>query len=295
MSSWPGDTLSPPAGRRPAGYRWFLLLPVLTFGFGTFVLPLWAAARTVAAGRRPAPVDSSSPGTPDAPSVRLPLTGLLGLATVLAAVTALVLVLRAAAPTDDRSDPLGLPGGLATTVSLGLLALMLRSVAPFGGDGDPTGPLGALATTVSLALLVAGVLLALRWRTELFPPVVDARIALLNASSVPAPVAQAQARRALRSQYRELARRDLLLAREIGVGRPHPARALDDGGLVDLNSASADTLVAALELTREQAEQVVALRGQRGGLASVDELVVYGDLPMSVVDRLREYAVFLAY
>ena len=148
-------------------------------------------------------------------------------------------------------------------------------------------------TLLRLALLAAGVALALRWRGALFPPVVSQHIALLNAQQVPDAVTRAQARRAVRQQYRDLVARDPALAREIGVGRPHLPRDLDDGGLLDLNSVPAATLVERAELTPEQAEHVVALRHRRHGLTSVDELVVHGDLPPSAVDRLREYAVFL--
>ncbi len=291
MSTWSDQALSPPTGRRPAGHQWFLLLPILTFGYGTFAMPLWAAARTVPGRRGPVGDPSVTLEQPAVPSVRVPLFTLLALAAGLAGVTGLVLLLRSAAGPADR-DLVDVPW-FTTTVWLGMLSVMLRSVAPPGEAGEATAFLGVLATLVSLALLAGGVVMALRWRETLFPPVVDPRIALLNVSTVPAPVAQAQGRRALRAEYREVARRDPLLAREIGVGRIDPTRTFDDGGLVDLNGASVDTLVASFELTREQAEALVALRERRGGLASVDELVVYGDLPMGVVDRLREYAVFL--
>jgi predicted lipid-binding transport protein (Tim44 family) len=223
------------------------------------VLPLWAAARTSA--------------TPQ---------GQYGFAQREAA----------AGPTVEAPRPVLL--SLAAGLGVGsLLVFLLDGLAPTDSSGASTGVFSALSTVLTIALLAAGVLLALRWRGPLFPPVVSSRIAMLNANLVPPPVAQAQARRALRQQYRALAERDPALAREIGVGRPHLARELDDGGLLDLNSVPAPTLMAVAELTQEQADEVIALRTQRHGLATVDELVVYGTLPPTVVDRLREYAVFL--
>lgn len=163
--------------------------------------------------------------------------------------------------------------------------------------------LGAAAVTAVLALsggsllrfvlCVAGVLLALRWRDRLFPPEVSPTIAMLNAQSVPPAVARAHARRALREQYRQLAQQDPAVAREIGVGLVHRQRDYDDGGLVDLNRVPAGVLVETAGLTPEQAAQLVQVREQRHGLASLDEVVVYTDLPHEAVERLREYAVLV--
>ena len=260
MSTWSEAALpSPPvSGRRPQGHLWFLLLPIFTVGLASFVLPLWAAARTAHRPERQSLVPQPAQ---QRPTVEAPPPVLLSLAAGLGVATMLVFVLGSLAPTDET--------------------------------GAATGPLSALSTLLAIGLLVAGIVLALRWRGTLFPPVVSNRIAMLNATLVPAPVAQAQARRALRQQYRDLALRDPALAREIGVGRPHLGRELDDGGLLDLNSVPAETLVRVAELTEEQAAEVVRLRTERQGLTTVDELVVYGQLPPMVVDHLREYAVFL--
>lgn len=236
-----------------------MLLPIFTVGLGSFVLPLWAAARTTAAPQ--GQFRDAHSGRDAEPTVEAPRTVLLSLAAGLGTATLLVFLLNGLAPTD--------------------------------ATGTATGPLAGLSTILAVGLLAAGVLLALRWRGPLFPPVVSGRIAMLNASLVPPPVAQAQARRSLRQQYRALALRDPALAREIGVGRPHLGRELDDGGLLDLNSVPASTLVEVAELTQDQADELITLREQRHGLETIDELVVYGNLPPTVVDRLREYAVFL--
>lgn len=242
VSTW-SPAPAPSSGRRPAGHLWFLLLPILTAGMASFVLPVWAAARTAQHRTPPAGPSLFAVPTGEPARIDVPREVLLGVAGALAAGTVLALVLD--------------------------------------------------ATSLRIMLVVAGVVLALRWRGPLFPPVVSHQIAMLNAQQVPDAVTRAQARRALRQQYRDLVRRDPALAWEIGVGRPHLSRAMDDGGLLDLNSVPAAVLVEKAELTQEQAEQIVELRTQRHGLTSVDELVVFGDLPPSLVDRLREYAVFL--
>ena len=49
-------------------------------------------------------------------------------------------------------------------------------------------------------------------------------------------------RRQEREQYRNLARRDPILARNMAVGRPDLSRNYSDGGLLDLNALSAEAL-----------------------------------------------------
>jgi hypothetical protein len=242
------------SGRRPQGYLWFLLLPILTAGFGTFALPLWALQRT--SGSKPTGALSGDGQVRPQP-VATPTT-LVKIAAGLAVVT--------------------------------LVAAVLFGVAPVDETGAATGPLAGLATVLALALLAAGVLLALRWRPALFPPVVPPHIAFLNASRVPEPVAAAQARRQLREQYRQLTGRDPMMASEIGVGQPD---GVDDGGLIDVNSAEVDLLRERLRISEAAAQRIVEVREDRGGLRSADELVVYADLPVSATDRVREYGVFL--
>lgn len=215
----------PSYARRPSGRLWFLLLPGLTFGFGTFAVFLCAAHRTRLLARR------------------------------------------------------GPPGSRATLRPLGLSPSVLLALAAL------TAVLGlAAGPAVRVVLWVVGIVLAVQWRASLFPPD-DGRAAL------PPPVARAYARRALREQYRRLAVDDPAIAREIGLGLPHLWRDYDDGGLLDLNRVPAHVLVDLGGLTREQAAQVVELREQRRGLASLDEVVVFTDLPHDVAERLRDYAV----
>jgi len=103
-------------------------------------------------------------------------------------------------------------------------------------------------------------------------------------------VAEGLLRRERRARYRELAESDPNLAREIGVGRPDRQRTFDDGGLVDLNSLSAAHLARFLEISPEQAQQIVDTRQRLSRLSSVEDLVVHARFSPELAERLREYA-----
>lgn len=249
-----------PSGRRPAAHLWFLLLPIFSVGLGSFVLPLWALHRQSV--RRPQDIQDR----------------------------------------DVRREPVGEGTGLSPSTLMRLAAGLLLAtlatfiffaLAPTDATGAATGPLPAIATVIALVLLAVGVVCALRWRDRLFPVEVSAQIALLNAARVPEPVAMARARRDLREQYRRLATADPVLARELGVGRPASEGKVDDGGLLDVNSLSAEELGREARMPIGLAEQIVELRERHHRLSSVDELVVFVGLPTQVEQNLREYGVFL--
>jgi len=103
---------------------------------------------------------------------------------------------------------------------------------------------------------------------------------------------QELARRRQREQYRQLIKRDPGLARGIGVGRPDLVRNFDDGGLLDLNTLTADELTRFGSIPIGEAQQIVETRKQLGGLSTVDELVVYASLSDATLGNLRETAVF---
>ena len=86
------------------------------------------------------------------------------------------------------------------------------------------------------------------------------------------------------------------MARELAIGRPDlPGRGYDDGGLVDLNHASAEAMVAMLHLTRDQAEEIVRARTEIQGASSLEELSAFTTLSPTTIEGLRERAVFLRY
>jgi DNA uptake protein ComE-like DNA-binding protein len=105
---------------------------------------------------------------------------------------------------------------------------------------------------------------------------------------------------ALKRAQQELDRRDYgrqllatnpVLARQLGVGRPEVAGS-DSFGLVDVNHAGPAGLVMLPDLTEEHAQKILEYRSQGGSFVSVEDLVVYLDLPHTTIGPLRDTAVF---
>jgi len=94
------------------------------------------------------------------------------------------------------------------------------------------------------------------------------------------------------SEPERLAVRRPALAKEVGLGRPDILGA-DDYGLVDVNHAALAALTRLPGITDEVAGQIVDIREQVGGFASVDDLGLVLDLPPSLVDQVRDMAIFL--
>jgi Helix-hairpin-helix motif len=105
-------------------------------------------------------------------------------------------------------------------------------------------------------------------------------------------VARALAARQRRIEARKLWTSDPAMARELGVGRPDLGRGFDDGGLVDLNAASAPVMARVCGIDQRQAEAIVAARTARGGsYFNLGELFVDISLPESVQGALTEHAI----
>ncbi len=113
----------------------------------------------------------------------------------------------------------------------------------------------------------------------------------MAASLLPASE-DARLRLEARSQARELAQRDPLVAVEMGIGRPDRAGAAD-GGVVDVNNAPASTLLGLPGVDDALATRIVEARAQTGGFRSVEDLGEILDLDAGVVEELRDRTVFL--
>ncbi|MEV6847830.1 BTAD domain-containing putative transcriptional regulator [Actinoplanes sp. NPDC051411] len=81
---------------------------------------------------------------------------------------------------------------------------------------------------------------------------------------------------ARRESARQLAAFDPARAQQIGIGRPGQLRSFSDGGLVDVNHASADDLTTLPGIGPELAYRIVQDRHQRGPFRTVDDLVARG-------------------
>ncbi|MBO0856122.1 MAG: hypothetical protein J2P18_20420 [Nocardia sp.] len=104
-------------------------------------------------------------------------------------------------------------------------------------------------------------------------------------------VQAALARRALREQARHLMSIDPSLATELAIGRPDLPRRFDDGGLVDINNVPESVLAQLPGVTTELATRIVSA-SRTCTLQSVEDLIVFAELPNGLAQNLREYVVF---
>ena len=74
------------------------------------------------------------------------------------------------------------------------------------------------------------------------------------------------------------------------IGRPDLPGDFDDGGLVDLASASETVIAEVLELSVGQAAEIVAVRD---AAVTVEDVFSLTDLPVSTWDRIRDRAVLI--
>ncbi len=156
-------------------------------------------------------------------------------------------------------------------------ALVVVSGRP---EADVPGPVQAVVFVAALGSMAGGAAVLSRLRREVYgiaPPVDPAVRRVLDA-------------RARRADSRHLAATDPLMARELGIGRPDLDGHYDDGGLVDIGSAPAETIAEVCDLTIEQAEEIVAVRDS---VVAVEDLFAYVDLPVSVWDRVRDRAILI--
>lgn len=151
-------------------------------------------------------------------------------------------------------------------------------------DPDPGSNLkGGLIIGLALVAMVH-----LTWvRSRVWPTPV--------APAAPDPaVAAALGARSRREEARRIVERDPPLARDLRIGRPDLPREYDDGGLVDLNAATAAAIAASCEIDLELARRIVDSRGARGvPFASVEDAFTYTDIPVELWDRIRDRSVVL--
>nr|WP_238342363.1 helix-hairpin-helix domain-containing protein [Actinopolymorpha rutila] len=178
------------------------------------------------------------------------------------------------------------------------LAFVLLMLDPSSSDSDSSdSALVGLATTLLVAAMIAGSIQSFRLRREVFGDTGrGAQVVGASDWHSMAAVAQVEHARARRAEARALVEKDPGMARELRIGRPDlPNRAYDNGGLVDVNHASAQAMVDMLELRPAYAEEIVRAREEAGGFSGAAELGAYTSLPAPIVDGLGERAVFLRY
>ena len=171
----------------------------------------------------------------------------------------------------------------------GLLGFALMSVSPTDDAGEPTGWLSNVAGLILVTVVVVATLLLIGLRREVYRPSVEAGPPTGNQGAM-ASVEEARRRR---NEARRLAATDPLMARELGIGRPGSKRGYDDGGLLELNAATAEQLSAVCGLPRNLAEEVVAARATLGRFVAVEDAVVFGQISEEYAPMLRDRGVIV--
>lgn len=177
-----------------------------------------------------------------------------------------------------------------------VVLVALSGATPTDANGDPRGAVGSTLSTVFALLAIAMIVVAcvqLRPVRRTVYGLAEPSRFVIPAGTDPA-VAQALAARERRNSARSLLEKDPMLARDLNIGRPDRPRSYDDGGLVDLNTASAGLLVAVCGLMTEEAERLVSARELfPAGFSSVDEALVYAELSGPAAHVLRDRGVLL--
>jgi len=160
----------------------------------------------------------------------------------------------------------------------GWASLFVTGASPKNAAGEVAGAQSDVGITIWFVALIAATVVAVLTRKG--KPLLPG-------------AAEELARRRQRDEYRGLVKRDVHLARTMGVGRPDLKRNFDDGGLLDLNALSFEALTTFGQMSATEARQVVEARERRGRLSAVEDISAGAELQESFVLRLRQLAVFL--
>ena len=106
-------------------------------------------------------------------------------------------------------------------------------------------------------------------------------------------IAAARARISRRIQARRIVSSDPVLARELGIGRPELRSRFDDGGLVDVNHATASSLASVPGISADLAGRIIQSCQVVGGYADLTDLSVTMGIAPPALDESKEFLVFL--
>jgi hypothetical protein len=176
------------------------------------------------------------------------------------------------------------------SVWLAALGFTLVAGGVFAASGQPdattSGAVDAVVVVAALGSMIFGTTALTRLRREVYR---------LDESEGPDTEVDPAMRHVLeartkRAQARDLASADPLMARELHIGRPDLSGDYDDGGLVDIASAPGSVIAQVLELSPEQAAEIIAIRDTA---ITVEDLFSLTDLPIFAWDRIRDRAVII--
>jgi DNA uptake protein ComE-like DNA-binding protein len=157
---------------------------------------------------------------------------------------------------------------------------------------DGSGAGGTFGSLIMIGTATFGTIQAMQLRDEVFGHQTQQRSAAPISVTDPA-VQLALQGRARRTEARALARKDPALARELRIGRPDLPRQYDDGGLVDINTATPAVLCKHLGLSDADARLVVEARTALGHYESPEDLVAMSQLPTRTFDAIKDWVIVL--
>lgn len=173
----------------------------------------------------------------------------------------------------------------------GVAFLVLSGLIPKDAAGNPIGSGAAAAENLLVAFALVVIIAACVQLRPLRREVFGAPAPRGPLSADPA-VAQVLERRAKRQAARELIAKDPAMARELGIGRPDLHLGYDDGGLVDVNAATAESLAHFCGIAPARAGQIIAAREARGGTYfSIGEVLIDVALPPGEQETLQEHGI----
>ena len=171
----------------------------------------------------------------------------------------------------------------------GLTGFVLVGMSPTDAAGEPTGLLSNVGGLILLAVILVATLLLVGLRREVYQT-----SAAAPPSGNQGAMASIEAARRKRDEARKLADKDPMMARELGIGRPESKHGYDDGGLLELNFASAEQLVAVCGLPRDVAEEVVVSRTALGRFEHVEDAIRFGQIGEEYAPMVRDRAIVIA-
>ena len=201
--------------------------------------------------------------------------------------------LLAAVPYFHAASRLERPQLRKTGASLavaGILGWALVAVAPEDETGSPTGWLPSVAVVILLGVVLMASLQLIGLRREVYQSPIVPR----PPSGNQAAMANVEKLRRTREAARQLALRDPMMARELGIGRPGSPQGYDDGGLLDLNVATSEQLTALCGLPAEVAQQVVESRSALGRFLQLEDAIMFGPVGEEYAAQVRERGIVIA-
>ena len=201
--------------------------------------------------------------------------------------------LLASVPYFHAASKLDRPQLRKTGAALAVTAVVcfaLIGLSPEDDAGDPSGPLATIGAVVMFGVVVLACLQLISIRRDVYQAPATAQAMPSRNRAAVATVAESRRKR---DEARKLAASDPMMARELGIGRPALNSGYDDGGLLDLNAATADELSTICGLPPDVAESVVTSRSSLGAFLQVEDAIVFGQIGEQHAPLVRDRGIVI--